>query len=83
MEELPTRLEYEGYEYAELDENAGTWNLILLTGKEQVSIPDPAAVGSAALNQQLQEVKSKISNATATQRESVNYWTNNPLLRWN
>ncbi|MDP2042751.1 MAG: phosphatase PAP2 family protein [Algoriphagus sp.] len=83
MEELPTRLEYEGYEYAELDENAGTWNLILMAGKEQVSIPDPAAVGSAALNQQLQEVKSKIANSTAAQRESVNYWTNNSLLRWN
>ena len=26
MEELPTQLEYEGYEYAELDEDAGNWN---------------------------------------------------------
>ncbi|SEF53194.1 phosphatase PAP2 family protein [Algoriphagus boritolerans] len=83
MEELPTRLEYEGYEYAELDEDAGNWNLILLTNPEQVSIPNPAPAGSPDLNQELQDAKTKIANATSAQRESVKYWTNNSLLRWN
>lgn len=83
MEELPTQLEYEGYEYAELDEDAGNWKLILMSGNEQVVIPTPAAVGSPALNQELQDAKAKIANATAEQQESVKYWTNNSLLRWN
>lgn len=83
MDELPTKLEFEGYEYAELDANAGNWNLILLSNPEQISIPVPAATGAPALNQELQDAKSKITNATAVQRESVKYWTNNSLLRWN
>lgn len=83
MEELPTKLEFEGYEYSELDENAGSWNLILMSSPEQVSLSAPSAPGSPTLNQELQEAKSKITNATEVQRESVNYWTNNPLLRWN
>jgi hypothetical protein len=83
MEELPRGLEYEGYDYADLDESAGDWKLILMAGNEALSIPAPAATGSPALNQQLADAKSKIANATAAQRESVGYWTNNPLLRWN
>lgn len=83
MEELPTQLEYEGYEYAELDPDAGDWNLILMSDNEQAIIPVPAAVGSPALNQELQDAKAKIASASADQRESVKYWTNNPLLRWN
>lgn len=83
MEELPTELAFEGYEYADLDENAGTWTLILMKSPEQVNIPIPSPAGSPALNQELQDAKTKINNATAAQRESVNYWTNNSLLRWN
>ena len=83
VEDLPTALEYEGYEYADLDEGAGEWNLILMADNEEVPIPVPAAVGSEALNQELKEAKEKIASASRAQLEAVTYWTNNPLLRWN
>ena len=83
VENLPTELAYEGYEYANLDESAGDWNLILMANNEEAVIPDPSAVGSAALNQELTEAKAKIANASAEQQAAVIYWTNNPLLRWN
>ncbi|WP_026968823.1 phosphatase PAP2 family protein [Algoriphagus terrigena] len=83
VENLPTELAYEGYEYANLDESAGDWNLILMTNNEEAVIPDPSAVGSAALNQELTEAKAKIAGASPEQRAAVIYWTNNPLLRWN
>ncbi len=83
MEDLPTNYEFDGYEFTDLDENAGEWNLILFSSNEQVSIPQPAAVGSSALTQELADAKSKIKNASADQKEAVDYWTNNPLLRWN
>lgn len=83
MEELPTELEYSGYEFAELDEDAGEWNLILFTNNEEVAVSQPSAVGSPALNQELQDAKAKIANATSAQKDAVNHWTNNPLLRWN
>ena len=83
VEDLPTELEYEAYEYANVDEDAGEWKLILMSSNEEVAIPDPAAVGSAALNQELQTAKEKIANASTAQRQAVAYWTNNPLIRWN
>lgn len=83
VDDLPTELEYEGYEYANLDEDAGDWNLILMSGNEEAVIPVPAEVGSAALTQELKEAKDKIANASTAQREAVAYWTNNPLIRWN
>lgn len=83
MEDLPTEYEFTGYEFEELDVNAGDWNLILFTNNEQVVVPQPAAVGSVALNLELADAKSKIENASAKQKEAVEYWTNNPLLRWN
>lgn len=83
VEDLPTQLEYEDYEYANLDEGAGEWKLILMANNEEVVIPEPAAVGSSVLNEELQEAKAKIAGASTAQREAVAYWTNNPLLRWN
>ena len=83
MEELPTELAYTGYEFAKLDEDAGEWNLILFANNEEVVISQPSAVGSPSLNQELQNAKAKIAGATAAQKEAVNYWTNNPLIRWN
>jgi hypothetical protein len=83
MDDLPRQLAYDGYEYASLDENAGEWNLILMSSNEEVEIPAPAAVGSAALNQELQDTKAKMAAASSEQREAVDYWTNNPLIRWN
>jgi hypothetical protein len=83
MEELPRMLEFEGYEFATIDEGAGEWNLILMSSNEEVKIPNPAAVGSDALNQELKDAKNKIANSSAKQLESVKYWTNNSLIRWN
>ncbi len=83
MEDLPTELEFSGYEFTNLDVDAGTWNLVLYTSNESVAIPSPAAVGSTALNQELADAKAKIANASAAQKKAVEFWTNNPLLRWN
>jgi hypothetical protein len=83
VDDLPTRFEYEGYAYADLDEDAGKWNLILMANNEEAAIPEPAAVGSDALNQELKDAKERIAGASKAQREAVNYWTNNPMIRWN
>lgn len=83
VDELPSELQFNGYEFTRLDENAGNWNLILFDNKEDLEISPPDVIGSALLNQELQEVKTKIASATASQKEAVSYWTNNPLIRWN
>lgn len=83
IEDLPTNYEFNGYEFAEMDLDAGDWNLILFSSNEQVVIAQPAGLGSSALSQELEEAKSKIEKASAKQKESVEFWTNNPLIRWN
>jgi len=83
IDDLPTNYEFNGYEFAEMDLDAGDWNLILFSSNEQVVIPQPAGVSSSALSQELEEAKSKIEKASAKQKEAVEFWTNNPLIRWN
>ena len=83
VEDLPTHFEYTGYQFENLDPNAGQWNLIIHSSKEQFSIPTPTTPGSPELTRELKEAREQIAQASSQQRESVKYWTNNPLLRWN
>ena len=83
VEDLPTKFEFTGYEFSNLDANAGQWNLVLHASNEQIPIPSPAGVGSVELLKQLADAKEKQLKATSAQWEAVRYWTNNPLVRWN
>lgn len=83
VEELPTNYEFTGYQFADLNPNAGQWKLILHSSNEQIPIPVPSALGSAELSRELVDAKEKIAKASADQKAQVNYWTNNPLIRWN
>jgi hypothetical protein len=44
-------------EAASVDANAGSWKMIVLTGPDQVVVPDPASVTSPAYLAELQSVK--------------------------
>src|SRR5215203_4802562 len=49
-------------EAASVDANAGSWKMIVLTAPDQVVVPDPAPVTSAAYLAELQAVKSAQAN---------------------
>lgn len=83
MEDLPNQYDFTGYQFSNLDANAGQWNLILHSSNEQILIPSPAESSSLEIQKELEDTKEKQLNATAAQKEAVGYWTNNPLLRWN
>src|SRR5690242_10307983 len=70
-------------EAAGIDASAGTWKMIVLTGPDQVVVPDPAAVSSPAYLAELQAVKTAQASMTDTQRAAVQYWTGAGVLRWN
>lgn len=70
-------------EAAAVDVGAGSWKMIVLTGPDQVVVPDPAPVTSAAYVAELQAVKSAQANMTDAQRAAVSYWTGAGVLRWN
>jgi hypothetical protein len=70
-------------EPATVDANAGTWKMIVLTGPDQVVVPDPAASTSAPYLAELQAVKTAQANMTDAQRAAVQFWTGAGVLRWN
>lgn len=82
-EELPTQANFVAYEFAGLDENGGSWNPVLLGSSEEITIPVPDEVSSGAYQAELNEVKLLTGNLTSEQRKAVEYWTNNPIIRWN
>jgi hypothetical protein len=70
-------------EAANVDAAAGSWKMIVLTGPDQVVVPDPAPVTSAAYLAELQALKTAQANMTEAQRAAVRYWTGAGVLRWN
>ena len=81
--ELPTRIEYDSYEYERLDENGGEWTPILIPAVTDIPVEAPADITSETYKSELNEVREKISGMTEADRESVKYWGNNPVNRWN
>ncbi|MBC7884217.1 MAG: phosphatase PAP2 family protein [Saprospiraceae bacterium] len=81
--DYPTKVEFTPYEYTGLDENGGTWKTTLLTSKEQILIDAPLGSQSNEYKAELTALKNAVSAATASDKEAVDYWGNNPILRWN
>ncbi|HMQ48534.1 MAG TPA: phosphatase PAP2 family protein [Saprospiraceae bacterium] len=81
--DLPTQANYLAYTYSKIDENGGSWTPVLLSSADQIAIPVPEAVGSSAFQEELAFVKSESSSLSGEQLDAVEYWTNNPALRWN
>lgn len=81
--DLPTQADYADYTFSQLDAGGGNWRPVLLSDPGQIMIPQPEDVGSANYDTELADVKAAASNLNGVQREAIEYWTNNPLLRWN
>lgn len=81
--ELPTYLKYSAYEFSGLDEDGGSWQPILFSSATDIPVAPPAAVSSSEYQAELAALKSATRNLNASQRKAVDYWTNNPLIRWN
>ncbi|MBL7871116.1 MAG: phosphatase PAP2 family protein [Cyclobacteriaceae bacterium] len=82
-DELPTMANYSAYAFAGLDVNGGSWTPILLTNSDQISVATPAAVTSSEYVAELASLKSTMASLKSDQRRAIEYWTNNPILRWN
>lgn len=83
QKELPNYAKFSDYSYATLDADAGTWTPILLSGPEEIQIAAPEDVTSGSYLDELADLKDISTNLDGTQREAVEYWSNNPVIRWN
>lgn len=81
-EDLPRYAQFTAYEYSGLDENGGNWTPVLLSSSSQIVIAAPEDVTSAAYQAELAEVKDAARNLSGDQKRMVEYWTNNPIIRW-
>lgn len=81
--ELPRFAQYSAYDFSKLDENGGSWTPVLLTSPAQIPVAAPEPVSSAAYQAELASLKTTLSNLSKEQKNAVDYWTNNPIIRWN
>ncbi|AEE54047.1 phosphatase PAP2 family protein [Haliscomenobacter hydrossis] len=81
--ELLTQADYSDYTFSSLDEKGGNWKTVLLSTANQIAIPVPKDVSSDDYKAELAALKTMMASLSDAQREAVDYWTNNPVLRWN
>ncbi len=81
--DLPTHFQFTAYEFSDLDEDGGSWKPILFANGSSIVIDQPAAVNSAEYQAELATLKAASQNLNGSQTNTVEYWTNNPSIRWN
>ena len=65
------------------DADAGSWQMIVLTGPTQFPVAAPSSVGSLDYQAELASIRSAQSRLTADQRSAIDYWSKGGVLRWN
>ncbi len=81
--ELPSFLAFEGYKFDKIDAFGGSWTPILIKKGSEIKIPTPSDVNSAEYKIELNKLKSEMAQMTEADRSIVNYWSQNPVIRWN
>lgn len=81
--ELPTYLEFETYAYSGTDEDGGTWNPVLIDQPVTLEIDMPSNTGDASYQTELAALKENMATMTASDKDAIEYWGNNPVIRWN
>jgi len=81
-ERPPTR-ELSQVRAASTDADAGSWQMIVLTGPAQFPVAVPAQVTSLEYQSELTAIKSAQARLTTSQRKSIDYWSRGGVLRWN
>ena len=70
------------YEETSLDANGGTWKTYVVANGSEIAVPAPTDAASDAYKAELDALKATMSNATAENKEAVQYWGGNGTLRW-
>ena len=83
QKDLPSGWEFRAYDFSTQDALGGNWKPVLLSRADQIFLPEPAGVNSAAYQSELADVRDAARQLTPRQMEAIQYWGNNGLLRWN
>ena len=66
-----------------IDLNAGTWRLVLLSRPDSFAVAAPAATNSPGYIGELNEIKGLQQSLTKDQIDNIEYWNAGAVLRWN
>src|SRR5690606_5375020 len=80
--DIPNYMNFASYNYTSRDENGGSWTHILPTASD-ITIDAPSAPNSAEYLAELADMKAAMQQVTGEQKKAIEYWTNNPIVRWN
>src|SRR6476619_541997 len=67
---------------ANIDLNAGSWKLILLSRPDSFLVAPPAATNAPGYIGELNAIKGLQQNLTTDQIDNIKYWTAGAVLRW-
>lgn len=81
--DIPTQADYTDYQFSQTDENGGDWRPVLVSDPADISIATPSDVSSPEYQAELANLASASTGLNGEQMAAVDYWTNNPILRWN
>lgn len=81
--DLPRFASYSAYDFSKLDEGAGDWTPVMLTSSDQIVVAAPDDASGDTYQAELASLKTTMANLTDDQKKAVEYWTNNPIIRWN
>ena len=65
------------------DANAGTWQMIVLSGPTQIAVPAPLQETHADFQAELAAIRRAQGQLTGPQRKAIAYWSTGGVLRWN
>ena len=81
--DLPQFFDYGNYQFSGNDERGGNWKPVLLPSSGDIPLEAPQPAGSAQYQAELADLRGQMAKMTPEQKESIAYWSANPVLRWN
>lgn len=81
--DLPRYLSFDSYTFSTVDAQGGSWQPVLISSGNDLDIPVPSEITSAAYQQELNELRRQMAQMNTDDRREVAYWTANPAIRWN
>lgn len=73
----------ESFTPSDVDADAGTWDMIILTAPDQIVVAAPADIASDAYKAELTTIKNAQAQLTEKQKDIIKFWSGGGILRWN
>lgn len=81
--DVQSHVSYNSYEWASEDLDGGEWLQVVIPKDKNFDVPAPASTQSDSYKTELEQMVDLNLKMTQNEREIADYWTSNPLLRWN